>query len=152
MVSMGIVGTTDDFGLECSGIVRRVGSSVRNVVEGDRVVVAGLGVLRNRITVQQDLCIRIPEGLSLEDASTMPTVYATAIYSLVTQGNLKRGQVPTPRISVRIPSSLTLLKSVLIHSACGGVGLAAIHICQTLGAEVRRCIHQARRTSLADCA
>ena len=97
-MSMGIVGTADDFGLECSGVVRRVGSNVRNVAIGDRVVVAGLGVLRNRITVLQELCIKIPEGLSLEDAASMPTVYATAIYSLVTQGNLKEGQVPMPQI------------------------------------------------------
>lgn len=27
-------------------------------------------------------------------------------------------------------------KSVLIHSACGGVGLAAIQVCQAAGAEV----------------
>ncbi|KAE8379162.1 hypothetical protein BDV26DRAFT_175817 [Aspergillus bertholletiae] len=118
MVSMGIVGTTEDFGLECSGIVRRVGSKVRDVAPGDRVVVASLGVLRTRIVVAQDLCIKIPEALSLEDSATMPTVYATATYSLVTQGNLKRGQ------------------SVLIHSACGGVGLAAIQICQVIGAKV----------------
>jgi NADPH:quinone reductase-like Zn-dependent oxidoreductase len=27
-------------------------------------------------------------------------------------------------------------KTVLIHSACGGVGLAAIQVCQAVGAEV----------------
>ena len=29
-----------------------------------------------------------------------------------------------------------VLQSVLIHSACGGVGLAAIDICRMVGAEV----------------
>jgi NADPH:quinone reductase-like Zn-dependent oxidoreductase len=30
-------------------------------------------------------------------------------------------------------------KSVLIHSACGGVGLAAIQVCKAAGAEVNFC-------------
>lgn len=32
---------------------------------------------------------------------------------------------------------LTSIQTILIHSACGGVGLAAIQIAKSLGAEVR---------------
>lgn len=50
----------------------------------------------------------------------MPCVYATVIHSLINLGGLERGM------------------SVLIHSACGGVGIAAIQICRMVGAEVCR--------------
>ena len=48
----------------------------------------------------------------------MPTAYMTAYYSLVMRGRLRRGM------------------RVLIHSGTGAVGLAAIQICLTRGAEV----------------
>lgn len=56
--------------------------------------------------------------MSLEDAAAISCIYATAIYCLITVGNLQKGQ------------------SVLIHSACGGVGLAAIQVCRMIGAEI----------------
>ena len=48
----------------------------------------------------------------------VPTAYMTAYYSLVMRGRLRRGM------------------RVLIHSGTGAVGLAAIQICLTRGAEV----------------
>ncbi|XP_074596467.1 fatty acid synthase-like [Brevipalpus obovatus] len=53
----------------------------------------------------------IPDEWTLEDAATVPVVYATAIYGLVMRGNLRRGE------------------SVLIHAGSGGVGMAAIYLC-----------------------
>ena len=38
--------------------------------------------------------------------------------------------------NTRVYSLLTLIQTVLIHSASGGVGLAAIDLCRYLGAEV----------------
>ena len=52
-----------------------------------------------------------PECWSLEEASTIPVVYSTAMYGLVMRGQLREGE------------------SVLIHSGAGGVGLAALNIC-----------------------
>ncbi|KAH8743983.1 hypothetical protein F5883DRAFT_655412 [Diaporthe sp. PMI_573] len=46
--------------------------------------------------------------MSLEEGAAIPCVYITAMMALVDKGNLKKDQ------------------TVLIHSACGGVGLAAI--------------------------
>lgn len=60
----------------------------------------------------------VPDSWSLEDAATVPVVYATAYYALVIRGNISRGE------------------SVLIHSGCGGVGLAAISICLSMGCTV----------------
>lgn len=57
-----------------------------------------------------DLIWPVPSHWSMEDAATVPCVYATAYYSLIVRGNLSKGE------------------SVLIHSGAGGVGLAAISV------------------------
>ncbi|XP_077358210.1 fatty acid synthase isoform X2 [Festucalex cinctus] len=52
----------------------------------------------------------VPSSWTLEQAASVPVVYATAYYSLVVRGRLRHGE------------------SVLIHSGSGGVGQAAIAI------------------------
>lgn len=118
MTAMGFIGNKENIGLEASGIVRRIGSAVTAVSVGDRVMVIARGLACTRKTIREDQCLPIPDDLSLEDAAAVTCVYATVIYSLIYMGNLEEGQ------------------SVLIHSACGGVGLAAIQVCQMIGAEI----------------
>ncbi|CAG2105802.1 unnamed protein product [Medioppia subpectinata] len=60
----------------------------------------------------------IPDHWSIEDAATVPVVYVTAYYALIMRGSLVEGE------------------SVLIHSGAGGVGQAAIFICQSMGCDV----------------
>jgi fatty acid synthase len=60
----------------------------------------------------------IPDEWSMEEAATVPVVYATAYYALVVRGELNPGE------------------SVLIHSAAGGVGQAAIAICLSMDCTV----------------
>ncbi|KAJ5736611.1 Acyl transferase/acyl hydrolase/lysophospholipase [Penicillium malachiteum] len=55
---------------------------------------------------------RIPDSMSYDEAATIPLVYLTVIYSLYHLANVQEGQ------------------SVLIHSAAGGVGFAAIQLAQ----------------------
>ncbi|GFF60843.1 lovastatin nonaketide synthase [Aspergillus udagawae] len=118
MVSMGLMGDTSEMGLEGSGIVRAVGCSVTTLQAGDRVLFAGKGLMATRKVMPGGSCIKIPKDLSLEDAAGVPCVFTTVLYSLMHVGQLRKGQ------------------SVLIHSACGGVGLAAIQVCQMIGAEI----------------
>ncbi|CAG8097448.1 unnamed protein product [Penicillium olsonii] len=118
MVSMGFFGSKEDLGLEGSGIVHRIGSEVKGFAVGDRVALMHTGTLASKVTVPQDACIHLPEKLSMADAATMLTAYVTVMYSLLEVGSLKKGQ------------------SVLIHSACGGVGLAAVQVCQAVGAVI----------------
>lgn len=115
---MGIVDGTGGLGLEGSGIVRKVGSSVKGLKVGDRVMMMGDSTFSTERTISYKRCAKMPDDLSFEDAATMPCVYVTVIHSLITAGQLQKGQ------------------SVLIHSACGGVGLAAIQVAQMIGAEV----------------
>ncbi|KAB8261609.1 hypothetical protein BDV32DRAFT_137194 [Aspergillus pseudonomiae] len=118
MIALGIMGHENEFGGEASGIVKRIGSNVKHLSVGDRVCVVQPGLFQTRTVVPASNCIRLPEKLALEDGATMCIAYGTAYYSLIDIGRLKNGD------------------SVLIHAACGGVGLAAIQICQTFGAEI----------------
>ncbi|WP_416906377.1 type I polyketide synthase [Micromonospora echinospora] len=61
---------------------------------------------------------RIPDGWSYAEAAAVPVVFLTAWYGLVELGRLTAGE------------------SVLVHSAAGGVGMAAVQIARHLGAEV----------------
>jgi len=68
------------------------------------------GAFETTLTTMEQLCVKIPDSLTYVDAASMATVYSTVIYSLLDKARLEKGQ------------------SVLIHSACGGVGLAAVQI------------------------
>ncbi|GAQ45906.1 polyketide synthase [Aspergillus niger] len=119
LVAMGIVGGSENgFGHEAAGIVRRTGANVTSLKAGDRVMLLSHGTFTTNQVLSEDLCEKIPDGLSFEDAASMPCVFATSIYSIFSIGNLRRGE------------------TILIHSACGGVGLATIQLAQMVGAEV----------------
>nr|XP_028572050.1 fatty acid synthase [Podarcis muralis] len=60
----------------------------------------------------------VPQNWTLEEAASVPVVYATAYYSLVVRGGMKKGE------------------TVLIHSGSGGVGQAAIAIALSMGCRV----------------
>ncbi|XP_014482327.1 PREDICTED: fatty acid synthase-like [Dinoponera quadriceps] len=60
----------------------------------------------------------IPDEWTLEDAATVPCVYATCYYSLYKYGKIKKGE------------------KVLIHSGSGGIGQAAINLALHEGCEV----------------
>ncbi|KAI8272976.1 Highly reducing polyketide synthase FUM1 [Colletotrichum sp. SAR 10_98] len=119
LIAMGIVDSANSrMGLEAAGVVREIGPNVRALAPGDRVFVFGGGCFSTGITISEKLCVKIPDSLSFEDAATMPCVFSTVIHGLLEVGRLEFGD------------------SVLIHSACGGVGLAAMQICKMAGAEI----------------
>ncbi|KAI1174465.1 hypothetical protein F4777DRAFT_579896 [Nemania sp. FL0916] len=116
---MGIVPENEfTIGCECAGLVRRLGPNTTKFNVGDRVVVADKGSYANRVRVPAGRAHAMPSWMSYEDAATIPLVYLTALYSLFHLGNLQQGQ------------------SVLIHSATGGVGLAAIQLAQYKKADI----------------
>ncbi|KAK3985842.1 hypothetical protein QBC44DRAFT_403752 [Cladorrhinum sp. PSN332] len=118
--TMGIVPENEHMiGCELAGYVKRIGPNVhRNLKVGDRVAAMRSGTYVNRVQCPQDRVHVIPNNMSFEDAATIPLVYLTAIYSLYHLGNLKEGQ------------------SVLIHSAAGGVGIAAIQLAKYKKADI----------------
>ncbi|XPS73997.1 Mycolipanoate synthase [Ascochyta lentis] len=108
-------------GCEGSGIVTAVGQNVDHIAVGDRVMGLGIpnGTFATEIQLSGPLCIKIPDNLTLTDgeASSLLIPYLTVLWSLLEKARLKRGQ------------------TLLIHSAAGGVGIAAIHIARWLGAD-----------------
>ena len=107
------------FGMECSGRVVAVGEGVTDVRVGDDVIAldtSASGCFRAFLTTSASSVFPKPTGLTFEEAATIPVAYQTAYYALCDLGRMRRGE------------------SVLIHSAAGGVGLAAVHLARERGA------------------
>ena len=93
MISMGLVGSREELGIEATGIVNEVASDVTDLKAGDRVAMVGFGLLCTRTVIHQKDLLKFPDSFPLEDAAAMLSVYLTAIYSLVHIGNLQKDQV-----------------------------------------------------------
>lgn len=109
---------TKFLGLECAGIVTAVGSKVNNYQVGDEVIAISHNSFSQYLAVDSLLTIPKPPSLSFTAAATIPVTFLTAYYTLVHLAQLQPGE------------------KILIHSAAGGVGLAAIQIAQQIGAEI----------------
>ena len=105
-------------GIECAGIVTKIGKDITHLNVGDRVFGMAYHSMASHINVNGDLMQKIPNQMNFDEAATIPAVFLTSYYSLVTLGRLKKGE------------------RVLIHAATGGVGLSAIQIAQEIGAEI----------------
>ncbi|XP_066280817.1 probable polyketide synthase 1 [Branchiostoma lanceolatum] len=106
------------FGLECSGTVVEVGNDVKNIKVGDEVIAFGDHCFASHVTCDQHFVMTKPSHISWTDAAGFSMVYITAYYALIERARLQEGQ------------------TVLIHSACGGVGQAAIQVAGMVGARV----------------
>ncbi|KJX94294.1 polyketide synthase like protein [Zymoseptoria brevis] len=107
-------------GKEGAGVVTAVGSGVKDFTIGDRVTTMSVDapIFATEIQRPSSLVVRTPDGLSDEDAAGMFIVYATVILALIEKAQLVKSQ------------------SVLIHSAAGGVGIAAVHVARWLDLEI----------------
>jgi NADPH:quinone reductase-like Zn-dependent oxidoreductase len=90
---MGLFGDPEEFGVEGSGVVRRVAPDVTEFRPGDRVFVLSEGLFRTRIVIKAVKCFKVPDELSLEDAATMPSAYVTSAYCLGHLCRLQKGEV-----------------------------------------------------------
>ncbi len=105
-------------GVECSGVVTAVGADVDDVRGGDSVIALAAEGVGSFVTTPASLVTPKPVELSFEEAAAIPIAYLTAYYALHEQARLRRGE------------------RVLIHSAAGGVGLAAVEVARWLNATV----------------
>ncbi|KEQ90223.1 hypothetical protein AUEXF2481DRAFT_71742 [Aureobasidium subglaciale EXF-2481] len=119
MVAMGQLDETR-MGFECSGYITAVGSEAasRGFQIGDKVYAFLRGYFGNTIRVHHTSVAKIPPGVDLETAASIPLVFITAYHALHNMARLCRGE------------------TVLIHSGMGGVGQAAIMLAQNVGAEI----------------
>ena len=109
---------TKFLGLECAGIVTKIGKAVTNFKIGDEVIAISDNSFSQYLTVNSQLAIGKPATLSFIEAATIPVTFLTAYYTLVYIAKLQPGE------------------KILIHAAAGGVGIAAIQIAQQIGAEI----------------
>ncbi|KAF2012105.1 polyketide synthase [Aaosphaeria arxii CBS 175.79] len=104
------------FGYEFAGIVTKCGVN-SSFSPGDRVCgLATSGSFRSFVRAKESHVMRMPSDMPFTEAAAVPLAFATAQYSLCHVARLKQGE------------------SILIHSAAGGVGQAAIQIAQSIGA------------------
>jgi NADPH:quinone reductase-like Zn-dependent oxidoreductase len=104
-------------GCECSGLVSRVGSAVKSLSVGDRVIAFADGTFSTFTRAVESQVVKIPESMTFESATTLPIVYGTA-WRAIQVAQLVQGE------------------TVLIHAASGGLGQALIMLCQYFGAEI----------------
>ncbi len=106
-------------GYEVSGTVDAVGEGVRRFGPGDRVAaLTRFGGYSEAVVVREAQAVALPPEIGFEAAAAVPVNYLTAWLMLVHLGNLHAGE------------------RVLIHSAGGGVGIAAVQIAKWRGAEI----------------
>ena len=126
-------------GLDMAGEIVEVGDGVSGWKVGNRVLVNPLnkkkglmgemldGGMAEYCLVDADQLIAMPDGVSFEDAASLPVAYGTAHRMLITHNTIKKGD------------------RVLILGASGGVGTGCVILCKLLGAEVIACASSAEK-------
>ncbi|OBG30742.1 polyketide synthase [Mycobacterium alsense] len=117
LVALGMYPGGGQLGAEGAGVVVEVGPGVTGVAVGDPVL-GLLGVVGSEAVVDERLVARVPAGWSPPQAAGVPVAFLTAFYGLSVLAGLRAGQ------------------RVLVHTATGGVGMAAVQLARHWGAEV----------------
>lgn len=104
-------------GFEIAGEVAAAGPGVSRFSAGQPVVAqVSVGGFAEYAIAEEAHTHAKPAAMSDEQAAAFPLVYQTSYFGLAYRGALEKGE------------------TVLIHSAAGGVGLAAVQIARALGA------------------
>ena len=126
-------------GLDMAGEITEVGGGVSGWKVGDRVLVNPLnkkkglmgemldGGMAEYCLVEADQLIAMPDGVTFEQAASLPVAYGTAHRMLITHNTIKKGD------------------RVLILGASGGVGTGCVILSKLLGAEVIACASSAEK-------
>lgn len=119
-------------GIDVAGVVEAVGAEVTGLKPGDRVFADlypyGHGAFAEFACARQKAFQRIPEGISFEDAATLPHSATLAIQGLT----LRDGRTVGPG------------DRVVIDGAGGNVGPFAVQIAKARGAEVTAIDHTSK--------
>jgi NADPH:quinone reductase-like Zn-dependent oxidoreductase len=106
-------------GYEVAGTILELGAGVESFTPGQRVLASTVfGGYASQVAVPAADVFALPEELSFEQGAAIPVNYGTAWAGLIGYGVLQAGE------------------RVLVHSAGGGVGIAATQIAKRTGAEV----------------
>ena len=97
-------------GNEAAGEIAQVGSEIKHLKVGQRVIVFGKASYATQVAVKAHSVIPIPDAVGFDDAAALPIIYLTAYHMLHTVRRIKAGE------------------TVLVHAAAGGVGTALIQL------------------------
>ncbi|HUK89782.1 MAG TPA: NADPH:quinone oxidoreductase family protein [Blastocatellia bacterium] len=104
-------------GLEVAGTVEQAGPGATSVKPGQQVMAQlASGGLAEYVVAPVTSVTAMPRGMTFDEAAGFPLVYQTSYFGLAYRAALRKGE------------------TVLVHSAAGGVGLAAVQIARALGA------------------
>ncbi len=122
MIALGVYPTAPGeipaLGGDFAGKIVAVGDGVEGFSIGDEVMGIGKHCFGAYVNVEADDTLHKPQHMTFEEAVTIPVVFYTVYIALRAQADLWPGE------------------SILIHSAAGGVGLAAIQYARKVGAEI----------------
>ncbi|PWA90374.1 oxidoreductase, zinc-binding dehydrogenase family protein [Artemisia annua] len=112
-------GESDFPGLECSGVVQKVGNNVSRWKVGDQVcaLLSG-GGYAEKVAVPAGQVLPVPSGISLKDAASFPEVACTVWSTVFMTSKLSPGE------------------TFLIHGGSSGIGTFAIQMAKYLGIKV----------------
>lgn len=120
-------------GYEVAGTIIDLGEGVESFTSGQRVIASTMfGGYASQVVVAATDVIPLPDELTFEQGAALPVNYGTAWAGLIGYGNLQPGE------------------RVLIHSAGGGVGIAATQIAKHTGAEVYGTASPAKHARIAE--
>ncbi|MCP2341051.1 type I polyketide synthase [Actinomadura rupiterrae] len=118
LIALGMYPGRPKIGLEGAGVVAEVGPDVSGVGVGDRVMGLFDGAAGPVAVTDHRLLCRVPDGWTFAQAASVPVAFLTAYHGLADLAGLRAGQ------------------RLLVHSAAGGVGMAAVALARHWGAEV----------------
>ncbi len=116
-------------GFECSGVILEAGSG-SGFKEGDEVVASYSGCMKKYLVVSSKYVALKPKNINLYQAAGLPTAYITSYHALHNLAQIKSSD------------------SILIHSAAGGVGHAAIELARRAKARLYATSHESKWTYL----
>jgi len=119
LLALGMYPGAGELGSEGAGVVVEVGAAVTGRAVGDRVMGLFAGCAGPLATTDHRSLAPVPAGWTWPQAATTPVVFLTAYYGLVDLAGARPGE------------------TVLIHTATGGVGMAATQLARLLGLAVR---------------
>ena len=108
-------------GMEVAGEILEIGQGVNRPLNvGQRVMafMRGGGAFAEEVLVDSEWLVPVPDEMDDVIAAGFPTVYGTSNFALKHRGNLQAGE------------------TLLVLGAAGGVGLTAVELGKTMGANV----------------
>ncbi|KAI5867872.1 hypothetical protein GGS23DRAFT_201723 [Durotheca rogersii] len=117
-IDVDFIGISDGVAREATGVIAKRGRDAKTFSVGQRVVTFGTDALKTRLRQKLTHVAAAPSGLNPAEVAALPNVFIAAQYALTVVGGVTSGS------------------RVLIHDAGSPLGVAAVQVSKSVGAEV----------------